>query len=177
MYGCNIAKSPGVCRVLPYLMSKINPFFSFDYSRFGVQKSKEATARIALFKELKIPNVFTMESSFAGMDVGKYAGMHFTVDMLATLGKDLCRTILAYQNIYIPEELRNLPMFRRMIEAKEKPGSNKKFSEDTKPNFNIQDLINEEFANDDSLLNQGDGASSSGSDDAPSDDNLQVEDL
>jgi hypothetical protein len=87
-----------------------------------------------------------MESSFAGMDEGKYAGMHFTVDMLMTLGKDLCRTILAYQNIFIPEELRNLPMFRKMIENKEKPGSSKKFTEDSKPNFNIQDLINEEFA-------------------------------
>jgi hypothetical protein len=60
-------------------MSKINPYFSFDYSRFGVQKSKEATARVALFRELRnVPAVYTMESSFAGVDMGKAAGSHFT---------------------------------------------------------------------------------------------------
>ena len=37
-----------------------------------MQKSKEATARIALFKELKnVPCIYTMESSFAGIDFGK----------------------------------------------------------------------------------------------------------
>jgi len=35
------------------MLSKLNPYFSFENSRFGVQKSKEATARIALWKELK----------------------------------------------------------------------------------------------------------------------------
>ena len=45
------------------------------------------------------------------------------------------------------------------------------------PSFNVQDLINEEFAENTDLLNQGDGESSSGSDAAPSDDNLQVDEL
>jgi cytosolic carboxypeptidase protein 2/3 len=116
MYGCSTKQNPGVFRVIPYLMSKINPYFSFDYSRFGVQKSKEATARVALFRELKnVPAVYTMESSFAGLDMGKAAGTHFTVEMLGTLGRDLCRTLLAYSNIFIPEELRSLPMFKRML--------------------------------------------------------------
>jgi len=36
MYGCNKKDNPGLCRAFPFLMSKINPYFSFDYSRFGV---------------------------------------------------------------------------------------------------------------------------------------------
>lgn len=53
----------------------MNKYFCYDYSRFGVQKSKEATARVALYKELKnVPNIFTMESSFAGVDFGPAAG-------------------------------------------------------------------------------------------------------
>jgi hypothetical protein len=53
------------------MMSKLNPFFRFEDSRFGVQKSKAATARVALFKELKnSPCIYTMESSFAGVDFG-----------------------------------------------------------------------------------------------------------
>ena len=75
----------------------MNPYFHFEYSRFGVQKSKESTARVAMFKELKnVPNIFTMESSFAGLDTGKFKGKHFTTEMLETLGHDLCRSILVY---------------------------------------------------------------------------------
>jgi len=88
-------------------MSKINPFFCFADSRFGNQKSKESTARISLFKELRsVHCIFTMESSFAGVDTGKHAGLHFTAEMLGSIGRDLCRSVLAYSNIFIPEELR-----------------------------------------------------------------------
>ena len=69
MYGCNNSKAPEETRVFPYLLSKINPYFSFEESRFGIQKSKESTARISLYKELRTcPNIFTMESTFSGLD-------------------------------------------------------------------------------------------------------------
>ena len=97
MYGCNRRDDPSACRALPFMLSKLNPYFSFENSRFGVQKSKDATARIALFKELRvIPCIYTMESSFAGVDISKDKGNHLTTDMLETLGKDLCRTLLIY---------------------------------------------------------------------------------
>ena len=112
MYGCNKKDNPGECRIFPYILSKINPYFSYEYSRFGVQKSKEATARVALYKELKnVPNIYTMESSFAGLDMGKAAGMHLTTEMLETLGHDCCRSLLIYSNIYIPPELHSIPFF------------------------------------------------------------------
>ena len=70
-----------------------------------------------MFKEMnRIPCVYTMESSFAGMDQGKHAGVHFNDLMLMSLGTDLCRTILSFHNIYIAEELRNLPMFQKLTE-------------------------------------------------------------
>ena len=71
MYGCNNKNNPGECRIFPFILSKMNPYFCYEYSRFGVQKSKEQTARVALYKELKnVPNIYTMESSFAGLDMG-----------------------------------------------------------------------------------------------------------
>jgi hypothetical protein len=67
MYGNSDSKNPEAYRIFPYLMSKISgPLFSYDYSRFKVQRNKEQTARIALWKELKNPNIFTMEASFCG---------------------------------------------------------------------------------------------------------------
>lgn len=34
-------------------MSKLSPLFDFNESKFGVQVSKEATARVSIFKELR----------------------------------------------------------------------------------------------------------------------------
>lgn len=83
--------------MFPYMLSKVNPYFCFEDSRFGVQKTKEATARIALFKELQTcPCVYTMESTFAGLDFGKDKGKHLSTTMLESLGIDLCRTVLIY---------------------------------------------------------------------------------
>jgi len=86
-------------------MSKICPFFSFNYSKFGNQKSKEATARIAMFNDIKIPAIYTMESSFCGMDEGPYANYHFSTDNLMQTGRDFCRTLLIFCETPIPQAL------------------------------------------------------------------------
>ena len=117
----------------------MNKYFCYDYSRFGVQKSKEQTARVALYKELKnVPNIFTMESTFAGVDFGPAAGQHLTTDMLETLGHDCCRAILIYSNMYVPPDLQHEPFFKNImlqLQAKAKAtaaGLNKKnFKEPT----------------------------------------------
>ena len=118
MYGCNNKQNPGECRIFPFILSKMNPFFCYEYSRFGVQKSKEQTARVSLYKELKnVPNIYTMESSFAGLDMGPSAGKHLTTDMLETLGHDCCRAILIYSNLYVPPELADQPFFKNILVA------------------------------------------------------------
>lgn len=62
-----------------------------------------------MYKDLKTcPNIFTMESTFSGMDKGPKKGMHLSTLDLESLGKDLCRTILVYSDIYVPIELENL---------------------------------------------------------------------
>ena len=131
MYGCNNKQNPGECRIFPFILGKMNKYFCYDYSRFGVQKSKEATARVALYKELKnVPNIFTMESTFAGVDFGPAAGQHMTEAMLETLGHDSCRSILIYCNLYVPQELQDNPFFKNImlaLQAKQKAASlNKK---------------------------------------------------
>ena len=63
MYGCNNKNNPGECRIFPFILGKMNKYFCYDYSRFGVQKSKEATARVALYKELKNVHSLTVHIS------------------------------------------------------------------------------------------------------------------
>ena len=101
MYGCNDPESPEKCRLFPYMLSKLCPHFSFESSRFGVQKSKESTARITLFKEIGIPGIYTMEASFCGCGEGKFAKLHFTMQHLKDIGRELCRTLIPYCEIQV----------------------------------------------------------------------------
>jgi cytosolic carboxypeptidase protein 2/3 len=106
MYGCHNQKVPEETRIFPYLLSKISSYFCYDSSRFGNQKSKESTARISLYKDLKnVPNIFTMESTFSGMDYGPQKGVHLSTDDLENMGRDLCRAVLVYSEIYFPKDL------------------------------------------------------------------------
>lgn len=57
--------------MFPYVLSKLCDYFSFEYSRFSVHKSKEATARVALWREVNSPMIYTMEASFSGADKGQ----------------------------------------------------------------------------------------------------------
>lgn len=68
MYGCNIQESPEITRCFPYIISKHSSYFYYPYCSFRMQKSKEATMRISLFKETKIPLIYTLEASFFGGD-------------------------------------------------------------------------------------------------------------
>jgi len=50
---------------------------------------------VAVFKELKTCSlIYTMESTFSGLDKGPFAGVHITTDMLESMGRDLCRALL-----------------------------------------------------------------------------------
>lgn len=95
MYGCSVKpdnyedmRNNLLTRVVPYYMYKRNKFFSFRLSHYRIEKYKESTSRIVLFKELQIPHCYTMEASFFGPEGGN---SHFSVEDLQTLGKDLCR--------------------------------------------------------------------------------------
>ena len=38
MYGCDRRDNPKVCRLFPYILSKLSPYFSFENSRFWIQE-------------------------------------------------------------------------------------------------------------------------------------------
>jgi hypothetical protein len=49
-----------------------------------------------------------MESTFGGCDFGDLRGEFMDISDFEQMGVDLCRTILLYENIYIPPELEHL---------------------------------------------------------------------
>jgi hypothetical protein len=83
MYGNSVPKNDKYKeRVFPFVLEKQADTFSFADCSFAVQKSKEATARVVIWKELGIQNSYTLEASFCGSDFGKYSDLHFNTDML-----------------------------------------------------------------------------------------------
>jgi hypothetical protein len=51
-------------RVLPKIFSEASEMFRFYSCKFRIEKSKLKAARVVLWKEFKIMNCFTLESSF-----------------------------------------------------------------------------------------------------------------
>lgn len=74
-------------RLVPFLMSKENKFFSFEDSHFRVERSKMGTGRVVNFKENKILTSYTIEASFFG---SSSTSSHFSIEDLEKVGRDLC---------------------------------------------------------------------------------------
>lgn len=108
MYGNNIKEKPHATRVFPYIMSKLCDFFSFEQSRFSMSKFKDSTARIAMFRELGIVNIFTMEASFCGADRGKFKDQHFTTDYLMLAGRRLLESLIVYCKIDVHQSIKQI---------------------------------------------------------------------
>ena len=73
-----------------------------------------------MWKELKIPAVYTMEASFCGPDIGAGAGLHYTAENLMDIGRRLCLSLLIFCDVDIPKTIREL---NAQSTKKRKPGA------------------------------------------------------
>ncbi|XP_057586490.1 cytosolic carboxypeptidase 3 isoform X2 [Hippopotamus amphibius kiboko] len=69
--------------------------FSFSACKFNIQKSKEGTGRVVMWK-MGIRNSFTMETSFCGSTLGSKRGTHFNIKDLELMGYHFCDSLLDY---------------------------------------------------------------------------------
>lgn len=95
-YGNTSEVSPEDYRLFPFVLSKLNNLFSYKSSKFSVNKSKASTARVAMWRELKIPTVYTIEASFYG---ATGTNEHFTPWDLVEMGHSLCQALLVHAEI------------------------------------------------------------------------------
>ena len=70
--------------------------FSYEDCCFEVQKSREATARVVMWREFNLINSFTLEASFCGPTRGLYKGSHFNPTVLEIMGRVFCKTLADY---------------------------------------------------------------------------------
>lgn len=70
--------------------------FGFEDCYFAVQKNKETTARVVMWREFSLVNSYTLEVSFLGPNRGENAGTHFNTKHLQTIGRVFCKTLADY---------------------------------------------------------------------------------
>ncbi|KFQ36322.1 Cytosolic carboxypeptidase 1, partial [Merops nubicus] len=68
---CDLMEDPGY-RALPMILSQTAPAFCMGSCSFVVEKSKESTARVVVWREIGVQRSYTMESTLCGCDQGKY---------------------------------------------------------------------------------------------------------
>ncbi|CAH2276640.1 cytosolic carboxypeptidase 3 isoform X1, partial [Pelobates cultripes] len=101
MYGCkgksvHAGDSDLSERIFPLMFSKNSPEkFSFSACKFKVQRSKEGTGRVVMWK-LGVKNSYTLEVTFCGSTLGNRRGTHFSTKDLQSLGYHFCDTLLDY---------------------------------------------------------------------------------
>ncbi|NXW69910.1 CBPC2 carboxypeptidase, partial [Hirundo rustica] len=99
MYGCDAGRDGTGTRlrqrVFPLMLSKNAPNkFSFSSCKFQVQKSKERTGRVCMWR-LGVSHSYTLEVAFSGSTLGGRSS-HFSTEDLESLGRLLCDTLLDF---------------------------------------------------------------------------------
>ncbi|XP_008109004.1 cytosolic carboxypeptidase 3 isoform X3 [Anolis carolinensis] len=83
-------------RIFPFIMSKNCPDkFSFPDCSFKIQKGKEGTGRVVMWK-MGISNSYTLEVTFCGSKLGNTHGKHFTTKDLESIGYNFCDSLLDF---------------------------------------------------------------------------------
>ena len=182
MYGNNYTEKPEATRMFPYILSKLCDYFSFEQCRFSMHRSKEATARIAMWKELQIPNIFTMEASFSGADKGALKDQHFTSDHLMMAGRRLMEALIIYCKIDVQQSINEIRL-RGIKRKEEEPADTNDTVSTNFTLFNLDSLQKELHDNKELIrMTEGKGddegeGESSASDSDPSEDNFEEEEL
>ena len=83
-------------RIFPRMLWKNAETFSFSDCSFKVQRCKETTGRVVVWRECDIPNSYTLEASFAGANFGVKSGLHMNTADFEAMGVALCDTMLDF---------------------------------------------------------------------------------
>uniref|UniRef100_A0A8C5EXR7 Cytosolic carboxypeptidase 1 n=1 Tax=Gouania willdenowi TaxID=441366 RepID=A0A8C5EXR7_GOUWI len=86
-------------RTLPKILSQIAPAFSLSSCSFVVERSKESTARVVVWREMGVQRSYTMESTLCGCDQGKYKSLQIGTRELEEMGAQFCVALLRLKRI------------------------------------------------------------------------------
>lgn len=89
-----VKEDPGY-RTIPKTLDRIAPAFSFNSCNYLVEKSRSATARVVVWREIGVLRSYTMESTYNGCDQGIYKGLQMGTRELQEMGVKFCHSLLS----------------------------------------------------------------------------------
>lgn len=79
---------------LPRILHLSCPSFSYKDCSFVVERAKETTARVVVWRQIGVVRSYTMESSYCGCSQGKYKDLHINTRMLEEMGQKFCEALV-----------------------------------------------------------------------------------
>ncbi|XP_053128273.1 cytosolic carboxypeptidase 4 isoform X3 [Hemicordylus capensis] len=95
-------------RTLPKILDKVAPAFLMSSCSFLVEKSRDSTARVVVWREIGVLRSYTMESTYCGCSHGLYKGLQIGTGELEEMGAKFCLGLLVLQ-------LKSLPCSRKVM--------------------------------------------------------------
>ncbi|XP_048887107.1 cytosolic carboxypeptidase 4-like isoform X2 [Brienomyrus brachyistius] len=109
LYGCSVKETlwqsgsavdtatlkedPGY-RTISKTLDRIAPAFSLNSCNYLVERSRESTARVVVWREMGVLRSYTMESTYNGCDQGIYKGLQTGTGELEEMGLKFCQSLL-----------------------------------------------------------------------------------
>uniref|UniRef100_A0A3P8ZV88 Peptidase M14 domain-containing protein n=1 Tax=Esox lucius TaxID=8010 RepID=A0A3P8ZV88_ESOLU len=100
-----VKEDPGY-RTIPKSLDRIAPAFSFNSCNYLVEKSREATARVVVWREMGVLRSYTMESTYNGCDQGVLKGLQTGTRELEEMGSKFCQSLLSLRRGTTPYKTR-----------------------------------------------------------------------
>ncbi|XP_059192036.1 cytosolic carboxypeptidase 4 [Centropristis striata] len=92
-----LKEDPGY-RTIPKTLDRLAPAFSYNSCNYLVEKSRSATARVVVWREMGVLRSYTMESTHNGCDQGIYKGLQTGTRELQEMGVKFCQSLLSVTN-------------------------------------------------------------------------------
>ncbi|KAJ3094855.1 Cytosolic carboxypeptidase 1 [Phlyctochytrium planicorne] len=72
IFGCENGPghAEGLEKIFPSLLASVNSMFDSGSCKYVVERSKEATARVVIWREMGVVGSYTLESTYCGADIG-----------------------------------------------------------------------------------------------------------
>ncbi|XP_042198931.1 cytosolic carboxypeptidase 4 isoform X2 [Callorhinchus milii] len=81
-------------QILPKVLDTMSAAFAISSCSFLVEKSREATARVVVWREIGVLRSYTMESTYCGCNQGNYKDMQLGTWELEEMGRNFCSALL-----------------------------------------------------------------------------------
>ncbi|XP_058012531.1 cytosolic carboxypeptidase 4 [Ahaetulla prasina] len=95
-------------RTLPKILDKVAPAFLMSSCSFLLEKSRDSTARVVVWREIGVLRSYTMESTYSGCSHGLYKGLQMGTSELEEMGAKFCLGLLVLQ-------LKSLPCSKKVM--------------------------------------------------------------